>query len=300
MIESEATLAVPPSPSETPQASAPGIPEHEVVIRPAPGWRPVNWAEMYEFRELLGNLIWRDIVARYKQSVLGPAWAILQPMIMVAIFTVVSKFLNVQMPAGLPAPVVIFAALIPWTIFAQGMPAAAGSLVNSINMVTKVYFPRLFLPFAAAAVYLVDGLLTLPIYGLLLAYYGIAPHWTIVFLPIFYLLTVMASLAMGVILAALTVFFRDFKHVVPFVVQILMYMTPVFYTIDPTFNESKRLRPIMSLNPMFGIVDGFRSAVLGLPMQWDCLLISTASTVILFLIAIHYFRRTERLFADYV
>ncbi len=300
MIESEAMLAASaPTPGSI-QAPALGMPEHEVVIRPAPGWRAVNWAEMYEFRELLGNLIWRDVTARYKQSVLGPAWAILQPTIMALIFTAVAHFLKVPLPGGVPAPVFIFAALIPWTMFAQGMPAAAGSLVNSINMVTKVYFPRLFLPFAAAAIYLVDGMLALPVYGLMLAYYGIAPHWTIVFLPVFYLLTVLAALAIGVVLAALTVFFRDFKHIVPFVVQLMFYMTPIFWSIEPTLKDSRVARPLMSLNPMFGITDGFRSAVLGLPMQWDCLLISTASTVVLFLIAIHYFRRTERLFADYV
>ncbi|OJW20992.1 MAG: hypothetical protein BGO49_30030 [Planctomycetales bacterium 71-10] len=298
MIESEAMPAASAPAAGSPRATAVGAPEHEVVIRPTPGWRAVNWAEMYEFRELLANLIWRDVAARYKQSVLGPAWAILQPTIMALIFTAVAIILKVPMPEGIPAPVFIFAALIPWTMFAQGMPAAAGSLVNSINMVTKVYFPRLFLPFAAAAIYLVDGILALPVYGLLLAYYGIAPHWTIVFLPVFYLLTVLAALAIGVVLAALTVFFRDFKHVVPFVVQIMFYITPVFWSIGSI--ESREIQLIMSVNPMFGIADGFRSAVLGLPMQWDCLLISTASTAVLFLIAIHYFRRTERLFADYV
>lgn len=298
MIESEATSAATTLLPETPHAPALADPTHEVVIRPAPGWRAVNWGEMYEFRELLGKLIWRDVAARYKQSVLGPTWAILQPAIMLVIFTFVSRFLKIPMPNDLPAPVVIFAGLIPWMMFAQGMPAAAGSLINSINMVTKVYFPRLFLPFAAASVYLVDGLLTLPVYGVLLAYYGIVPHWTIVFLPVFYLLTVLSALGMGVVLASLTVFYRDFKHVVPFMVQIMMYVTPVFFTIDPTIPA--QYRPILALNPMFGVTDGFRSAVLGLPMPWTSLLISSASAVVIFLVAIHYFRRTERLFADFV
>jgi lipopolysaccharide transport system permease protein len=268
-----------------------------VVLRPAPGWRAVNWAEMYEFRELLGHLIWRDVAARYKQSVLGPAWAILQPTIMVVIFTILTRFLRIPMPNGLPAPVVIFAGLIPWTMFAQGMPAAAGSLVASINMVTKVYFPRLFLPFAAAAVFLVDGILTLPIFGVLLAYYKVTPSWTIVFLPVFYMLTLLAALGLGVALAALTAFYRDFKHVVPFMVQIMTYITPVFYTIG---SVDERLVPILALNPMFGVVEGFRSAALGLPMPWTALLISTASTLVLFIAALFYFRRSERLFADYV
>ncbi|WP_337176258.1 ABC transporter permease [Paludisphaera sp.] len=296
MIEPEATLAAPAHRRDAPHA--PADPALEVVIRPTPGWRAVNWAEMYEFRELLGYLVWRDVAARYKQSVLGPAWALLQPMIMVVIFTFVSRFLSIPMPDGLPAPVVIFAALIPWTMFAQGMPAAAGSLVASINMVTKVYFPRLFLPFAAAAVFLVDGILTLPVFGLLLAYYGVAPSWTIVFLPVFYLLTLIAALGIGVALAALTAFYRDFKHIVPFLVQIMMYVTPVFYTIEPTIPA--RWRPVLALNPMFGITDGFRATALGLPMPWVSLLISTASALAIFTAALFYFRRSERLFADHV
>ncbi len=294
MIETEATpAATPQGPDATPAEFA-----YEVVIRPAPGWRAVNWAEMYEFRELLGKLVWRDVAVRYKQSILGPAWAIIQPTIMVAIFTLGVRFLDVPMPAGLPIPVVIFAGLIPWTVFSQGMPAAAGSMVLSANMITKVYFPRLFLPIGAAAVLLVDGVLTLPIYGVMLAYYGIAPAWTAVFLPVFLLLSLLASLGMGVALAAVTVFYRDFKHVVPYMVQLMTYVSPIFYTIELTIPP--RWRPILSLNPMFGIIDGCRSAVLGLPMQWECLLISTASTLVLFFAAIHYFRRTERLFADHV
>lgn len=301
MIESEATLAVHGPHPATTQDHPPQGSTHETVIRPTPGWRAVNWAEMYEFRELLGNLIWRDVAARYKQSVLGPAWAIIQPVIMVTIFTVLALILRVSKPGDLPAPVLIFAALIPWTMFAQGMPGAASSLINSLNMVTKVYFPRLFLPIAAASVYLIDGILATVVYGVMLAFYGIIPHWTSIFIPVFFMLTLLASLGMGVMLAAITVFFRDFKHIVPFIVQILMYATPIFWSIGANIPEKHRwLLPLLSLNPMFGITDGFRSAVLGLPMQWSCLLISTASTLVLFTVAIHYFRRNERLFADYV
>lgn len=300
MIESEATPAVArPTPASA-DAHPDGNAIHERVIRPTSGWRAVNWEEMYEFRELLGNLVWRDVAARYKQSVLGPAWAIIQPVIMVSIFTVLTLILRVSRPGGLPAPVLIFAGLIPWTIFSQGMPAAANSLINSLNMVTKVYFPRLFLPFAAASVFLVDGILSTMVYGAMLAIYRIPPHWTVVFIPVFFLLTLLASLGMGVALAAVTVFFRDFKHIVPFIVQIMMYATPIFWQIGNIPENYRWLIPVMSLNPMFGITDGFRAAVLGLPIQWGSLLISATSALVLFTFAIHYFRRNERIFADYV
>lgn len=302
MTEIEATVAAPEQPLgnvEIPDAAEPAATtEHTTVIRPTSGWRAVNWGEMYEYRELLGFLIWRDVAARYKQTMLGPAWAIVQPLIMLGIFTLVASMMKVPMSGGIPAPVAIFAALIPWSIFSQGMPAAANSLTSSLNMVTKVYFPRLFLPITGAAVFLVDGLLTSLVFGLLLLFYRIPPHWTVVFLPIFFALTLIASLGIGCLLAAVTVFFRDIKHIVPFLTQIMMYVTPVFYTIDPLIPP--RYRWFMSLNPMFGITDGFRAVILGLPIQWGCLLISSGMAIGLFIFALYYFRRSERLFADYV
>jgi len=302
MTDIEAAVAAPDQPSglaDVPdRTGAAASAEHVTVIRPTSGWSAINWGEMYEYRELLGFLIWRDVAARYKQTVLGPAWAILQPLVMLAIFTLVASIMKVPMSGGVPAPVGIFAGLIPWSIFSQGMPAAANSLISSLNMVTKVYFPRLFLPVTAAAVFLVDGFLTTLVFGLLLLIYRIPPHWTAVFLPVFFALTLIASLGIGIILAAATVFFRDVKHVVPFLTQIMMYVTPVFYTIDPLIPS--KYRWLLSLNPMFGVTDGFRSAILGLPMQWECLLISSAVAIGLFAFAIFYFRRNERLFADYV
>ncbi|MDG3008121.1 ABC transporter permease [Paludisphaera mucosa] len=302
MTESEATLAVPnrsPSPGGLTADPIPPVEgEHDMVIHPTPGWRAVNWKEMYDYRELLAFLVWRDVAARYKQTILGGAWAILQPLITLVIFTFLSRMMKIPMPMDLPIPVCVFAALIPWTMFSQGMPAAANSLVNQLNMVTKVYFPRLFLPFTAAAVFLVDGLLSLLVYGLLLLYYGIAPAWTAVFIPVFFLLILIASLSMGVMLAGLTLFYRDFKHIIPFLTQVMLYMTPIFYTIDPTVPP--RYRWFLSLNPMFGITDAFRASILGLPVQWGCLLISSGVAIGLFLFAIHYFRRNERLFADFV
>ena len=216
---------------------------------------------------------------------------------MVAIFSFMTRYAKIQMPMNLPYPDFIFAAQIPCTMIAQGMPAAANSLIGSLNMVTKVYFPRLFMPVSAAAVFLVDGALSFLVYGLILCYYGITPQWTIVFLPLLFLLTLIATLSIGVLLAGLTLFYRDFKHVVPFMVQIMMYVSGIFF---PVSMIPEKYHWFVSLNPMFGIIDAYRAAILGTPLAWDCFLISSAVAIGLFVFSIYYFRRTERLFADYV
>jgi lipopolysaccharide transport system permease protein len=308
MIQTEETLESPTSGSRLgvsmngeSQHTAPTAKEAEaieIVIVPRSGWIAVDWKEIYNYRELLAFFVWRDISSRYKQTILGGAWAILQPLIMMVVFVVLAKFSNIPTPMGLPYPVCVFAALIPWSIFSQGMPAAATSLINSLHMVTKVYFPRLFLPVGAAAVFLVDGVLTLILYGGILAYYHIMPQWTIVFVPILLLLTMIATLSIGVLLSGLMLFYRDFKHIVPFVVQMMMFATPTYYSIGNI--SDWRVRYIASLNPMFGIVDAFRSCILGTPMFWDCFLISSTVAIGVFTFAIFYFRRTERLFADFV
>jgi lipopolysaccharide transport system permease protein len=308
MIQTEETLESPPSGPRAgestdgessrdaaPSAHAAEFPEF--VIRPTTGWLAIDWKEIYNYRELLAFFIWRDVSARYKQTILGPAWAVLQPLIMMTIFTFVARFARIGTPMGLPYPVCVFAALIPWSIFSQGMPASAYSLITSLNMVTKVYFPRLFLPITAASVFLVDGVITLVLYGGILWYYQIAPQWTVVFVPLLILLTLVAALSFGVLLSGLTLFYRDFKHLVPFLVQIMMYLTPIFYTAG---NISAKYHWFLSLNPMFGIAEAFRSCILGTPMYWTSFLISSTTAIVLFVFAVFYFRRTERMFADYV
>ena len=268
----------------------------ELVIRPRTGWIGIDWKEMIACRELLFFLIKRDILVRYKQTVLGGAWAILQPLLLMLIFTFFfGRYAKVD-SRGFPYPVFVFAGLIPWTLFSQGMSQAALSLVNQQNLLTKVYFPRLFVPIGAASVFLVNLGLSLVLYALLLLYYGIAPCWTVVFLPVLILLTLVGTLGFGVLIAALTVFYRDFKHIVPFLVQIFMFVTPVIYSISK-INPGTRM--ILALNPMFGIISGYRSVILG--VDWDpaCLAISTASAVGLFTFALFYFRKTERRFADF-
>jgi lipopolysaccharide transport system permease protein len=275
----------------------------EIVIRPLTGWLPIDWRELYAYRELLFFFVWRDITARYKQTVLGSAWAILQPLLLMGIFTLISTFVSIPATelngAEIPYPIIVFAGLIPWTVFSQGMPQAALSLINNQNMMTKVYFPRLFLPITAAAVFLVDLIYALGLYGVLLLLYRIMPAWTCIFLPLLVLMTLVATLSVGILLAALTLFYRDFRHMVPFLVQVTMYITPVFYSASMFTEKKPYLGWLLSLNPMFGVVDAYRSLILGTPLNGGCLLISTASALVLFVFAIFYFRKTERRFADF-
>ncbi len=275
----------------------------EIVIRPQSGWIPINWQELYAYRDLLFFFVWRDISARYKQTVLGSAWAVLQPLLMMGVFTFISKIISISTPTldgkPVPYPVFVYAALIPWTVFSQGMPQSSLSLVNNQHMMTKVYFPRLFLPVTAAAVFLVDLVYSLGIYAVILLFYQIVPAWTVVFLPLLVLLTLVGTLSIGILLAALTLFYRDFRHVVPFLVQIMMYLTPVFYSANVFTDKRPGLGYLLSLNPMFGIIDAYRGLILGTPLNLASLAISSASALVLFVFAVFYFRRTERRFADF-
>jgi lipopolysaccharide transport system permease protein len=268
----------------------------EIVIRPQTGWIGIDWKELFAYRELLFFLVWRDISVRYKQTVLGTAWAILQPLTLMLIFTLFfGRFAQID-SEGYDYPVFVFPALIPWTLFSQGIPQSALSLIGQQNLLTKVYFPRLFVPVAAAAVFLVDLVISLGLYAIVLAWYGVMPQWTVVFLPVLILLTLIATLSIGVLLSALMVFYRDFRHIVPFLVQIFMYITPVIY---PMKYVGPRWQLVLALNPMFGIINAYRSTILGLYWSFSTLSISTASALGLFLVAVFYFRRTERRFADF-
>jgi lipopolysaccharide transport system permease protein len=274
--------------------------DREVVIRPRPGWSAIDWKELFVHRELLVFLIWRDISVRYKQTVLGSAWAVLQPLLLMLVFSFFFRRLvgGAALGIDVPYPVFVFAGLIPWTLFSQGYAQAALSLANQQNLLNKVYFPRLFMPVAAASVFLVDLVYSLGIYAALLAYYRVMPSWTVIFLPVLVALTLIATLGLGIVLAALTVFYRDFRHIVPFLTQILMFLTPVIYPV--TAVPGKQFHWLLALNPMFGIVGAYRSAILGTGWDWQILGISAGSAIVSFVFAIYFFRRTERLFADFI
>lgn len=284
-------------PSRPAQAGDDGSDLSEIVIRPQPGWIAIDWKELFAYRELLLFLVWRDISVRYKQTVLGGLWAILQPLVLMVIFSVfVGRFVPMDGMDNIPYPVFVFAGLIPWMLFSQGYSLSAVSLINQQNLLTKVYFPRLFVPVAAGCVFIVDLVLSLIIYAFVLLYYQFTPSWTVVFLPLLFLITLIATLSFGVMLSAFMVFYRDFRHVIPFLTQILMFCTPVIY---PANVLPARYHWLFALNPMFGIVTAYRSAILGTPWNWLTLTISSCSAVLTFLVAIFYFRRTERRFADF-
>ena len=252
--------------------------------------------EFISRRELLYFLIWRDIKIRYKQTVLGALWAVLVPLIQTFLFTVIfGRFAKMQTDGNYNYTVFVLAGLIPWTLFSQALTLGSQSLINQQHLMTKVYFPRLYVPTAAVGGCLIDFLIGLLLYAAVLVYFHIPPTWAIAWLPALVVLTVFASLGIVYLMAALTVSYRDFKYVIPFAVQAGMYASPVVYAVNIV---PAKYRLILGLNPMTGIIDGYRSAVLGKP--WDVSLIveSVCVSIVFFLIGVVYFRMAEQRFAD--
>jgi lipopolysaccharide transport system permease protein len=267
----------------------------EMVIEPRRGWIGIDWGELSRFRELLYFLVWRDVKVRYKQTVLGVAWAVLQPVFGMVIFTVIFGRLAKMPSEGVPYAVFVYAGLLPWTFFSNAVTQAGQSLINQQQLLTKVYFPRLFVPVSATGAGLLDLAISFGVYACVMAAYRTAPSWQLVFVPGLVLLTVMAAVGVGVTLAALTVSYRDFKFVIPFMVQAWMYVSPVVY---PVTLVPERYRWLLGLNPMAGIIGGYRSAILGTPWDLGTLGMSVAVTVGVFVFGLFYFRKTERRFAD--
>jgi lipopolysaccharide transport system permease protein len=273
------------------------IPVPEVLIRPARGFVPLDLAEIWEYRELLYFLIWRDIKVRYKQTVLGAAWAVLQPVLTMAIFSLVFGRLAKIPSDGFPYPVFVFAALLPWQLFAHALNESGQSLVAHQHLITKVYFPRLLLPIAAVVAGLVDFAIAFVVLLLLLARAGIAPTAALATLPAFVVLAILTALAVGVWLAALNVRYRDVRYTLPFLTQAWLFITPIAY---PASLFPERIRPLLGLNPMAG-VEGFRHALLGTPGGARARPgVSAAVVAILLVGGLFYFRRVERTFADVV
>jgi lipopolysaccharide transport system permease protein len=266
-----------------------------LVIEPQPGWRSIDFGELWRYRELLYFLIWRDIKVRYKQTVIGAAWAILQPLCQMVIFSVIFGAFARIPSEGFPYPIFVYAGLLPWTFFANAVAQSSVSLVNQSQLLTKVYFPRLFIPSASIGVGLVDFGLSFCVYICLMLGYGHMPGVSVVLLPLLLLLTMMTALGVGVFLASVTVAYRDFRLVVPFMVQIWMYLSPVVYAVTLV---PEKYRWIMAFNPMTGIIGGFRSVLLNQPVDWNALGISAVVASLVLLLGVSNFRRTERRFAD--
>jgi lipopolysaccharide transport system permease protein len=287
--------AVPaPGANVSPAADGPAD-AHELVIQPRLGWIAIDWRELWTSREILAFLILRDLKVRYKQTVLGVLWGVLQPLFTMVVFTVIfGNFAKIP-SQGLPYAVFVFAGLLPWTFFANAVGAASQSLISQQALLTKIYLPRLFVPATAVGGGLVDLGISFVVFIGIMLWYGILPGWGFLAVPFLVLLTTAAALGVGLVLAALTITYRDFRYVVPFMIQSWMYLSPVIYPVEAV---PKEWHAILALNPMAGIIDAFRSATLGLPWNSATLAVSTASAIVILAFGLFYFRKTERRFAD--
>lgn len=296
--ESESAPTAPPAPVDRESTSRSESPRPVTVICPRSGWQPVNLAEIWRFRELLLFLIWRDVKVRYKQTVLGGAWAIIQPVMTMVVFTIFfGQFGGMSQHVPVPYPVFAYAGLLAWTYFATTISQAGNSLVSSANLISKVYFPRLIIPLSTAGAGLVDFAIAGVLMFGLLAWYGVGLTWQLLLLPLFLAILITAAIGVGTLLAALVIAYRDFRYVLGFMVQLWMFASPLAYPLE-IIPEQWRL--LYALNPMVGVIHGFCGAFLGTTIHWDVIGISTVSALAFFVVGLFYFKRVERRFADIV
>lgn len=256
------------------------------------------WHDLWRYRELFYFLAWRDILVRYKQTTIGLAWALIRPLLTMIVFTLVFSKLA-KLPSDVPYPILVFAALLPWQFFANAFTDAGASLISNASMISKVYFPRLVVPTSAVIVSFVDFLISGVILIGLMLWYGFSPDWRIVTLPLFILVAFAAAMGAGLWIAALNVKYRDFRYIIPFVVQFGLYVSPVGFSSNIV---PEQWRLLYSLNPMVGVIDGFRWAILGGNTQiyWPGFLLSLSLVSLLLITGIIYFRKTEQSFADVI
>jgi lipopolysaccharide transport system permease protein len=267
-------------------------------IQPSSGWVSLKLGELWAYRELLYFLIWRDVKVRYKQTALGAAWAIIQPVSTMVVFSLFFGKLAKMPSDGIPYPIFSFAALVPWTFFSTGLAQSSNSLVASAKLITKVYFPRLVIPLATVLAGVVDFVLALLVLLAMMFYYQIVPTINVLWLPLFLLLAVVTSLGVGLWLSSLNVKYRDVRYVVPFLTQFWLFATPIAY---PSSLLQEPWRTIYGLNPMVGVVEGFRWALLGSRISaWSIVLVSALAALFVLITGAFYFRRMEKNFADIV
>jgi lipopolysaccharide transport system permease protein len=280
---------------ELSSASSSGEP-HITIIEPRNGWQLVDLRELMRYRDLLYFLTFRGIKVLYAQSAIGIGWAVLQPLCSMLVFTVVfGRFAGIQSD-GVPYAIFSFTALVPWTYFSNAMLDASNSLVNQSNMITKVYFPRVILPLAGVLAKLIDFCISSMMLGILMVCFQVSPTWNIIYLPLLVVIMMMAAAGLGMWLTAIAIQYRDVKHALNFISQLIMYATPVVYSATIVPIEWQR---IYAINPMVGVIEGFRAALLGTrPMPWEWIAIGSLSACSLLISGLMYFRRRERLFAD--
>ena len=268
-----------------------------VVIQPSKRWNLLSLKDIWAYRELLFFLTWRDVKVRYKQTALGAAWAILQPLFMMLIFTIFFGRLAGVGSSGIPYPLFALGGLVPWTFFSNAITASGNSLVGSANLITKVYFPRLIVPAAAMLAGLVDFLLAFVLLCVLMLYYRVTLTIQVLFLPVLVLLTALFALGVGTWMSALNVKYRDVRFALPFLIQLWLFVSSV---ILPSSSIPQKWRWLLMLNPMSGIIEGYRSALFGLPFDWPALGMASGLTLLVLFYAIYAFGRVERSFADII
>ena len=276
-------------------ASVPLPAVSETVFERRSGWRVVDLGELWRYRELLFFLAWRDVKVRYKQTLLGVSWVVLQPLMLMGVFTVFFSRMAGMSSGGIPYPLFALSGLLPWLFFAASMNGAGNSVIGSERLITKVYFPRLLVPFSAVAAAAADFAVSLVLLGPMMAWYGIPIGASLALAPAIFGLVLLLATGIGTLLAALNVAYRDFKAVIPFLTQFWMFATPTIY-LDP----SRVSRSVLWLNPMAALVASFRAALLGGPIPWGPLAVAAGITVAACLVGCLYFRRSEQSFADLI
>lgn len=274
------------------------IAQRELLIEPN---RPARhyWRDVWRYRELFWFLVWRDILVRYKQTVIGVAWSVIRPLATMLAFTVVFGLLAKLPSEGVPYPLLVFAAMLPWNFCANALSESSGSLIGNANLLTKVYFPRIIIPVSSIIVSLIDFVISLVIMACIMMWYGYLPDWRIVTVPIFLLLAFLPVAGAGLWFSALNVKYRDFRYVVPFLLQFGLYVSPVGF-VSSIVPEKWRL--LYALNPMVGVIDGFRWALLNgsVELHWPGIALSTVLSLVLLVSGLWFFRKTERILADVI
>jgi lipopolysaccharide transport system permease protein len=296
VVDEARSRPVPTAPAAEPRAAA-ALPI--TVIEHRPGWQLVDLREFWQYRELLFFLTWRDVKIRYKQTVLGALWAIIQPLATMLVFSLFFGRVAGSAASAIPYSLFVLAGLVPWMFFSNAISSAGQSVVGSQNLVTKVYFPRLMIPMGAVGAGLVDFAIAFLMLLAMMLWYGVAPSWTFLALPLLALGLVVAALGTGTLLSALTVAYRDFRHAVPFLVQLWMFATPSIY-LQASSDFGSRMRYVLPLNPAYGLIANFRQAMLGGAIDWYSLAVSATVAAILFVAGCLYFRRVEHEFADII
>jgi lipopolysaccharide transport system permease protein len=294
-----ATLPGPPKGAEVAEAPQEDATPAITRIRAASGWQLLNVRELWRFRELIYFLAWRDVKVRYKQTVLGAAWAVLQPAMLMVVFTLLFNRIAGLKSGEIPYPLFVYAGLVPWTFFATAVASAGNSVVGSERLVTKIYFPRLAIPFAAVGAGVMDFLCALGLLGGMMLYNWdtIALGWGLLLVPLIFAAVFLAAAGMGTLLSALNVKYRDFRYVIPFLMQVWMFATPNIFVAG---GSREGWRALLVLNPMDNLVAAFRAAVLGGAIPWDALAGGAGCAVLLFAVGCLYFRKVEDDFADII